>query len=82
MAIKEDSKMAIRGRKQKVCFLKETLREMLEIHLAGKNTKKRQNSDTSTLSAHTYPPYHVKWRNQEGSHAARCQLYPAWETTR
>jgi hypothetical protein len=44
--------MVTRGRKKKVCFLKQTLGEMLEIHLAGKNTKKRQNSDTSTHPAH------------------------------
>jgi hypothetical protein len=43
--------MATRGRKQKTCFLKKTLGEMLEIHLAGKITKKRQNSNTSTPPA-------------------------------
>jgi hypothetical protein len=47
-----DSKMATRGRKQKSCFLKKTLEEMLEIHLAGKTTKNRQNSNTSTPPAH------------------------------
>jgi hypothetical protein len=40
-----------RGRKQKVCFLKKNLGETLEIHLAGKTTKKRQNSNTSTPPA-------------------------------
>jgi hypothetical protein len=49
--ILEDSKMATRGRKQKACFLKQTLGEMLEIHLGGKTTKKRQNSHTSTPPA-------------------------------
>jgi hypothetical protein len=33
--------MATRGRKQKECFLKKALGETLEIHLAGKTTKKR-----------------------------------------
>jgi hypothetical protein len=42
--------MATRGRKQKACFL--NLGEMLEIHFAGKTTKKRQNSDTSTPPSH------------------------------
>jgi hypothetical protein len=37
-------KMVTRGRKQKACFLKQRLGERLQIHLAGKNTKKRQNS--------------------------------------
>jgi hypothetical protein len=46
-----DSKMVTRGRKQKVCFLKKNLGETLEIHLAGKTTKKRQNSNTSTPPA-------------------------------
>jgi hypothetical protein len=45
--------MATRGRKQKACFLKENLGEMWEIHLLGKTTKKRQNSDTSTPTSHT-----------------------------
>jgi hypothetical protein len=43
--------MVTRGRKQKVCFLKLNLGEMLEIHLAGKTTKKRQNSHSSTPQA-------------------------------
>jgi hypothetical protein len=38
--------------KQKSCFLKQNLGEMLEIHLTGKTMKKRQNSDTSTPQAH------------------------------
>jgi hypothetical protein len=33
--------MATRGRKQKACLLKYNLGETLEIHLAGKTTKKR-----------------------------------------
>jgi hypothetical protein len=37
--------MVARGRKQKVCFLKYNLAEMLDIHLTGKNTEKRQNFD-------------------------------------
>jgi hypothetical protein len=45
--------MATRVRKQKVCFLNQTLGEMLEIHLRGTTTKKRQNSDTSTPLALT-----------------------------
>jgi hypothetical protein len=45
----EGSKMAARGRKQKACFLKRNLGEMLETQLAGKNTEKRQNFDPSTL---------------------------------
>jgi hypothetical protein len=40
--------MAARGRKQKVCLLKQNLGETLEIHLTGKTTKKRQNCDSST----------------------------------
>jgi hypothetical protein len=32
-----DSKMAMRGRKQKECFLQKTLGEMLEIHLTEEN---------------------------------------------
>jgi hypothetical protein len=35
--------MAARGRKQKVCFRKQNLGKMLEIHLTGKTTEKRQN---------------------------------------
>jgi hypothetical protein len=49
---REDSKMETRGRKQNACFLKQNLGEMLELHLAGKITKKRQNFDSSTPSAH------------------------------
>jgi hypothetical protein len=45
-----DSKMAARGRNQKTCFL--NLGEMLEIHITGKTTKKRQNFDSSTPPAH------------------------------
>jgi hypothetical protein len=45
------SKMAARGRKQKVCLLKRNLGEMLETHLAGKATEKRQNFDPSTPPA-------------------------------
>jgi hypothetical protein len=41
-----------RLRKQKACFLMYNLGEMLEIHFAGKTTKKRQNSDSSTSPAH------------------------------
>jgi hypothetical protein len=48
-----ESKMATRGRKQKACFLKSNLGEMLEIYLPGKTTKKRQNSDTSMPPART-----------------------------
>jgi hypothetical protein len=33
------------------------LEEMLEIHPAGKTTKKRQNSDTSTPTAHACHPH-------------------------
>jgi hypothetical protein len=40
--------MVVRGRKQKACLLKSNLGEMLEIHLTGKTTKKRQNFDSST----------------------------------
>jgi hypothetical protein len=29
-----------------------------------------------TPSPCTASPHHIKWRNQEGSHAARCQLLP------
>jgi hypothetical protein len=43
--------MATRGRKQKVCFLKQNLGETLEIHLTGKTTEKRQNFDSSTPPA-------------------------------
>jgi hypothetical protein len=43
--------MAARGRKQKVCLLKQNLGEMLEIHLTGKTTEKRQNFDPSTPPA-------------------------------
>jgi hypothetical protein len=46
-----DSKMVTRERKQKACFLTSNLGEMMEIHLTGKTTKKRQNSDSSTLPA-------------------------------
>jgi hypothetical protein len=47
------SKMATRGRKQKACFLKQNFGEMLVIHLTGKTTEKRQNTDSSTPPAHT-----------------------------
>jgi hypothetical protein len=51
ISLGEDPKMAARGRKQKACFLKQNLGEMLEIHLAGKTTKRRQNPDSSTPPA-------------------------------
>jgi hypothetical protein len=47
---------------------------MLEIHLAGKTIKKRQNSDLHTPSQFIASPLHIKQRNQEGCHTARCQL--------
>jgi hypothetical protein len=43
--------MAARGRKQKVCLLKQNLGETLDIHLTDKTTEKRQNSDPSTPPA-------------------------------
>jgi hypothetical protein len=43
--------MEARGRKQKVCLLKSNFGEMLEIHLMGKTTEKRQNFDSSTTPA-------------------------------
>jgi hypothetical protein len=46
-----NSNMAARGRKQKACFLKKNLGEMLETHLTGKTTKKRQNFASSTPPA-------------------------------
>jgi hypothetical protein len=49
--------MVTRGRKHKACFLKENLGEMLEISLAGKITKKRQNSNTSAPPAWAYCPH-------------------------
>jgi hypothetical protein len=48
---REDSKMAARGRKQKVYLLKSNLGEILETHLAGKATEKRKNFDPSTPPA-------------------------------
>jgi hypothetical protein len=50
---KEDSKTVTRGRKQRAYFLKKNLGEMLEIHLTGKTTEKRQNFDSSTPPART-----------------------------
>jgi hypothetical protein len=48
--------MVARGGKQKACFLKYNLGETLEIHLPGKTTEKRQNSDSFTpLAAHSIP---------------------------
>jgi hypothetical protein len=48
--------MVTRGRKQKVCLLKKNHGETLERCLAGKTTKKRKNSDTSTPPAvHSIP---------------------------
>jgi hypothetical protein len=47
-----DSMMAARGRKQKACLLKQNLGEMLETHLTGKTTKKKQKVDSSTPPAH------------------------------
>jgi hypothetical protein len=67
--------MEARGRKHKACFLKYHLGETLEINLAGKTTKKRQNSQhLHTHSLCIASPLHVKRRNQEGSLATRCQL--------
>jgi hypothetical protein len=43
----KDSKMAVRGRKQKVCLPKWNLGETLDTHLTGK-AEKRQNFDPST----------------------------------
>jgi hypothetical protein len=43
--------MVARGRKQKVCFLRQNLGEALEIHLTGKTTEKRQNFDACTPPA-------------------------------
>jgi hypothetical protein len=44
--------MATKGRKQKACFLKYNLGEMMDIHLTGKTTEERQNFDSSTPPAH------------------------------
>jgi hypothetical protein len=44
--------MPTRERKQKACFLKKNFGEMLDIHLTGKTTEKRQNFDSSTHPAH------------------------------
>jgi hypothetical protein len=43
--------MATRGRKQKACLLEWNLGEILETHLDGKATEKRQNFDPSTPPA-------------------------------
>jgi hypothetical protein len=53
----EGSKMATRKRKQLACVpLSKYLVEAVETHLAGKTTKKRQNSDTSTPQpTHRFP---------------------------
>jgi hypothetical protein len=48
-----DYKMAARGRKEKVCLLKQNLGEMLELHLIGKSTEKKQNFDSFTPPACT-----------------------------
>jgi hypothetical protein len=46
--------MVTRGRKQIVCSpLTKNLAETMEAHLAGKTTKKRQNTDTPKPPAHT-----------------------------
>jgi hypothetical protein len=59
----EGSKMAARGRKQKACFLKWNLGEMLETQLAGKNTEKRQNFDPSTPPSSTQN-LHFTWNRE------------------
>jgi hypothetical protein len=38
------------------------------------NHKEAKHWHLHTLSPHTVSLHHVKWRNQEGSHTARCQL--------
>jgi hypothetical protein len=56
---------------------------MLEIHLAGKTTKKRQNSDTSTPPAHAqHPPTTLNGEARRAPMPPDASSYPAWETTR
>jgi hypothetical protein len=53
---------------------------MLEIHLAGKTTEKRQNFDPlHTSSPRRASPLHVKWRNQEAPGAPVTRAQTAWE---
>jgi hypothetical protein len=71
--------MATRGRKQKLCFLKQNLGEALEKHFAGKTTKKRQNYNSSSLQPCVASPLHIKWGNQEAFCPSRLQLLLAEE---
>jgi hypothetical protein len=73
--------MAARGRKQKACLLQWNLREMLETHLAGKTTEKRQNFDPSTPPArteHLHFTLNGETRRAHGPPVARAQM--AWKT--
>jgi hypothetical protein len=72
--------MAARGRKQKACHLQWNVGEMLETHLAGKATMKRQNFDASTPPAcaeHLHFTLNRETRRAPRLPVARTQM--AWE---
>jgi hypothetical protein len=76
----QDSKMAARGRKQKVSLLQWNLGETLETHLAGKAMEKRQNFDPSTLPAcseHLHFMLKGETRRAPGPPVTRAQT--TWE---
>jgi hypothetical protein len=53
---------------------------MLEIHLTGKNTEKRQNRLLHTPSPQIASQLHEKWRNQEGSFTTpNASTQTTWE---
>jgi hypothetical protein len=78
--------MAARGRKQKVCLLKQNLGETLDIHLTDKTTGKRQNFDPSRPPAcaeHHHFTLNGETRRAPGCHQMQV---PRWlgktQTTR
>jgi hypothetical protein len=71
--------MVARGRKQKACLLKWNFGEMLETHLEGKATEKRQNFDPSTpppCTEYLHFTLNGETRRAQGPPDARAQM--AW----
>jgi hypothetical protein len=55
----------------------------MEIHLAGKTTKKRQNSHTSRRPAHAqHLPTTLNGETRRAPTLPDANFYPVWETTR
>jgi hypothetical protein len=69
-----DSKMATWGRKQKAWG------DAGDTPYRKNHWEEAKPQLLLTPSPHIVSPLHIKLRNQEGSHTARHQLLPTWET--